>query len=58
MPDGSLCYETSRVGSLTDGAEMGRDAGLELKQKAGDKFFQMLYSSAPATQPQQPALAK
>ena len=37
--DGSVCLRTSREGALTDGAALGRDAGLELKARAGPGFF-------------------
>lgn len=46
MPDGTLCYETERIGDLTEGEALGKDAGEELKAKAGDKFFEMLYGQA------------
>ncbi|KAG8044186.1 hypothetical protein GUJ93_ZPchr0040g33535 [Zizania palustris] len=43
-PDGSIVYETSRTGSYDlDGmVEMGKDAGHELKAKAGPGFFDSL----------------
>lgn len=46
MPDGTLCYETERIGDLTEGEALAKDAGEELKAKAGDKFFEMLYGQA------------
>jgi hydroxymethylbilane synthase len=38
-PDGSAAFETVRRGEALDAEAMGRDAGLELKAKAGDHFF-------------------
>ncbi len=38
-PDGSVCLRTTREGPLADGAALGRDAGLELKARAGPGFF-------------------
>jgi hydroxymethylbilane synthase len=38
-PDGSVCLRTTRQGAHTDGAALGRDAGLELKARAGPGFF-------------------
>ena len=38
-PDGSVCLRTTRAGALADGAALGRDAGLELKARAGPGFF-------------------
>ncbi len=38
-PDGSELIETTRTGSLGDGAAMGRDAGEELHRRAGPGFF-------------------
>jgi hydroxymethylbilane synthase len=38
-PDGSVCLRTSRQGALGDGDRLGRDAGLELKARAGPDFF-------------------
>jgi hydroxymethylbilane synthase len=37
--DGSRCLRTERRGSCADGAALGRDAGLELKARAGPGFF-------------------
>lgn len=37
--DGSAVFETERVGSATDGEAMGRDAGAELRQRAGPNLF-------------------
>ncbi len=38
-PDGRVCLRTSRAGALADAAALGRDAGLELKARAGPGFF-------------------
>ncbi|MDO8837654.1 MAG: hydroxymethylbilane synthase [Parvibaculum sp.] len=38
-PDGSEVLETTREGLATDGIALGRDAGLELKSRAGPHFF-------------------
>ena len=38
-PDGSEVHQTSRRGAATDAAAMGRDAGEELKARAGPNFF-------------------
>jgi hydroxymethylbilane synthase len=38
-PDGSVCLRTTRQGALGDGDRLGRDAGLELKARAGPDFF-------------------
>lgn len=38
-PDGSEAYETSRAGSRQDAAELGADAGRELKARAPADFF-------------------
>lgn len=38
-PDGQTVHETSRSGALSDAAEMGRDAGLELRARGGPGFF-------------------
>jgi hydroxymethylbilane synthase len=38
-PDGSVCLRTNREGALGDGDRLGRDAGLELKARAGPDFF-------------------
>lgn len=39
-PDGSQRFATSREGAAGDAAAMGRDAGEELKAKAGPGFFE------------------
>ena len=38
-PDGSKLLQTSRAGSVADAERIGRDAGLELKRRAGPGFF-------------------
>jgi hydroxymethylbilane synthase len=38
-PDGSEAYEVRRQGSATDAAELGADAGRELRSRAGADFF-------------------
>ncbi|MDP2122738.1 MAG: hydroxymethylbilane synthase [Parvibaculum sp.] len=38
-PDGSEVLETMREGLAADGIALGRDAGLELKSRAGPHFF-------------------
>jgi hydroxymethylbilane synthase len=37
--DGSVCLRAERRGPVEDGAALGRDAGLELKARAGPGFF-------------------
>lgn len=37
--DGSRCLRSERRGPIADGAALGRDAGLELKARAGPGFF-------------------
>ncbi len=37
--DGSEVFETERVGGADDGIQMGRDAGAELKRRAGSDIF-------------------
>ncbi|MDP6343138.1 MAG: hydroxymethylbilane synthase [Alphaproteobacteria bacterium] len=39
-PDGSEMLETERSGAVADAAAMGRDAGEELRRRAGPEFFQ------------------
>jgi len=38
-PDGSEAFETSRSGTIQDADALGRDAGRELKARAGPDFF-------------------
>ena len=39
-PDGRISHETRRSGPISDAAQMGRDAGEELKAKGGPGFFE------------------
>jgi hydroxymethylbilane synthase len=39
-PDGSEAFETTRAGSRDDAAQLGADAGRELRDRAGPDFFQ------------------
>jgi hydroxymethylbilane synthase len=39
-PDGSVVYETTREGSPDDALAIGIDAGLELRAKMGENFFE------------------
>jgi porphobilinogen deaminase len=34
-PDGVHCFETTRVGSASDAARMGEEAGVEVKARGG-----------------------
>ena len=38
-PDGSMIFETAREGAAADAANLGHDAGHELKRRAGTGFF-------------------
>ena len=38
-PDGRICHETSRKGSVADAVALGKDAGKELKDRGGPNFF-------------------
>jgi hydroxymethylbilane synthase len=38
-PDGSAAFEVSREGPRAQAAELGADAGRELKARGGDDFF-------------------
>jgi hydroxymethylbilane synthase len=38
-PDGSACLRTGRTGAPADAETLGRDAGEELRQRAGAGFF-------------------
>ena len=42
MPDGSLKYETEADGEVANAKEIGLKAGQELKERAGEKFFEMM----------------
>jgi hydroxymethylbilane synthase len=39
-PDGSEAFEAARAGSRDDAAQLGADAGRELRDRAGPDFFQ------------------
>jgi hydroxymethylbilane synthase len=41
-PDGSQAFEAAREGNIRDAAALGRDAGIELKRRAGADFFAAL----------------
>uniref|UniRef100_A0A7R9Z503 Porphobilinogen deaminase, chloroplastic n=1 Tax=Pseudictyota dubia TaxID=2749911 RepID=A0A7R9Z503_9STRA len=47
MPDGSVKYETESEGEVDDAKEIGRKAGEELKEQAGEKFFEMMVEMSP-----------
>jgi hydroxymethylbilane synthase len=47
MPDGSIKYETTAQGKIEDAYQIGYNAGIELKQRAGEKFFQMMVEMSP-----------
>jgi hydroxymethylbilane synthase len=47
MPDGSLKYETSAEGEVKDAHDIGYKAGQELKERAGQKFFEMMVEMSP-----------
>jgi hydroxymethylbilane synthase len=38
-PDGSAAFDTERRGSASDAEALGRDAGSELRTRAGADFF-------------------
>jgi len=48
-PDGSVLLETSRSGAVTDGVAMGKDAGEELKTRAGPGFYTDFLMKDPVT---------
>eukprot|EP00752_Nemacystus_decipiens_P009011 g8044.t1 len=49
-PDGKQFYDTTREGKPEDAVEMGNDAGMELKKRAGPEFFAEFFVGAqPAT---------
>ncbi|CAK0816128.1 unnamed protein product [Prorocentrum cordatum] len=39
-PDGKKIFRVERTGSPSDAAEIGHDAGMEVRKEAGEKFFQ------------------
>lgn len=47
MPDGSVKYETSAEGDPADAHSIGLKAGQELKERAGEKFFEMMVEMSP-----------
>lgn len=47
MPDGTSKYETEVEGDLENAHELGKSAGEELKERAGDKFFEMMVEMSP-----------
>jgi len=47
MPDGSLKYETESEGKIEDAKDIGRKAGTELKERAGERFFEMMVEMSP-----------
>lgn len=47
MPDGTEKYETSAEGDPADAHDIGLKAGRELKEQAGDKFFDMMVEMSP-----------
>lgn len=47
MPDGSELFETEAKGAPEDAADIGRKAGEELKERVGDKFFEMMVEMSP-----------
>ena len=40
-PDGTECHEAARGGPVADAARLGREAGEELRQRAGPGFFDL-----------------
>ena len=56
MPDGTKMYETDRVGELADAVKIGREAGQELKERAGPEFFKALYAAIPTPVTPKPAI--
>jgi len=41
-PDGTRCFEAERSGAPTDAVALGRDAGAEIRGRAGQAFFDAL----------------
>lgn len=41
-PDGTEVLQATRSGPLEDAEKMGREAGEELKSRAGEEFFEVL----------------
>ena len=47
MPDGSELFKTEMEGEVADAYELGKKAGRELKERAGEKFFEMMVEMSP-----------
>jgi len=47
MPDGSVTYKTEAEGAIEDAKDIGFKAGQELKERAGEKFFEMMVEMSP-----------
>ena len=47
MPDGSEVYATEATGPIEDARDMGFKAGAELKERVGEKFFEMMVEMSP-----------
>ena len=47
MPDGTNKYEIESEGAVEDCKDIGRKAGEELKERAGEKFFEMMVEMSP-----------
>jgi len=47
MPNGSELFETEAKGAPEDAKEIGLKAGQELKERVGDKFFEMMVEMSP-----------
>jgi hydroxymethylbilane synthase len=47
MPDGSQMFEVERVGEMSDAEKIGREAGEDIKKRAGEAFFKALYEATP-----------
>ena len=39
-PDGQKIFRCERKGKVSEATEIGKDAGLEIRQEAGEAFFQ------------------
>eukprot|EP00930_Biecheleria_cincta_P006612 TRINITY_DN107657_c0_g1_i1.p1 TRINITY_DN107657_c0_g1~~TRINITY_DN107657_c0_g1_i1.p1 ORF type:complete len:459 (+),score=84.40 TRINITY_DN107657_c0_g1_i1:54-1379(+) len=39
-PDGQRTFRAERKGAVSDAVEIGRDAGMEIRKEAGEKFFE------------------
>jgi hydroxymethylbilane synthase len=47
MPDGSEMFTAESEGDVEDAYEIGHGAGLQVKEEAGEKFFQMMVEMSP-----------